>query len=66
MRKLEVNYSPAYPDGDSFGAVVGAELFHDVLDMSFYRFFGDEEEGRYVAISISSGYLLQHVHLSFA
>jgi hypothetical protein len=53
-----LNYSPAYSDGDSFRAVVRSEFFQDVLDMSFDCFFGDEEDGRYIAISISSGYLL--------
>ena len=57
---------PAYSDRDSFGAIAGSKFFHNVFDMSFDRFFGDEEEGRYVAISISSGYLLQNIHLSSA
>src|SRR5260370_23077944 len=34
--------------------------------MSFDRLFGDEEELRYVAISISSGYLLQNIHFALA
>src|SRR5258708_39865367 len=34
--------------------------------MSFHRLFGDEQKRRYVAISISAGYLLQNIHLTFA
>jgi hypothetical protein len=55
-----------YSDGDSFGAVAGSEFFHDVLDMAFDRLFGYEEERRYVAISVSSGYLLQDIHFALA
>ena len=61
-----MNYSSAYSNGDCFGAVACPEFFHDVFDMSFDCFFGDEEEGRYVAISISSGYLLQNIHFTLA
>src|SRR3981189_2492497 len=61
-----MDYPAAYSDPDSFGAVAGSEFFHDVLDVSFDRFFGDEEERRYIAISISSGYLLQDVHFALA
>ena len=66
MANLKLNYSPAYCDGDSFGAVARPELFQDVLDVSFDGFFGDKEEDRYVAVSISSCYLLQNIHLSLA
>ena len=61
-----MNYSAAYTDGDRFGAVACPEFFHDVLDMSFDGFFGDEEEGRYVAISISSCNFLQNIHFTLA
>jgi hypothetical protein len=45
-KNLELNYSSAYSDGDSVGpVVVRSELFHDVLDAPFGRFFGNEEEG---------------------
>ena len=50
-----MDYPAAYSDGDSFGAVAGSEFFHDVLDVSFDRLFGDEEERRYIGVSISSG-----------
>ncbi len=61
-----MDYPAAYSDGDSFGAVAGSEFFHDVLDMSFDRLFGDEEERRYIGVSISPGYLLQNVHFALA
>ena len=63
---LELNDAAAYSDGDRFGAVACPEFFHDVLDMSLDRLFGDEEESRNVAISISSGYLLKNIHLPLA
>ena len=66
MANLELNYSAAYSDGNSLGAVARSEFFQDVLDMSFDCFFRDEEQGRYVAVSIPSGYLLQNIHLSLA
>ena len=61
-----MDYPAAYSDGDSFGAVAGSEFFHDVLDMSFDRLFGDEEERRYIGVSISPGYLLQNIHFALA
>ena len=61
-----MDYPTAYSDGDGFGPVACSELFHDVLDMSFDRFFGDEEERRYVSISVSAGYLLQDIHFALA
>ena len=59
-----MDYPAAYSDGDSFGAVAGSEFFHDVLDMSFDGLFGDEEERRYIGVSISPGYLLQNIHFA--
>ena len=56
----------AYSDGDRFGAVAGSEFFHDVLNMAFDCFFGDEEESRYIAVSISSGNLLENIHFALA
>ncbi len=61
-----MDYPATYSDGDRFGAVAGSEFFHDVLDVSFDRFFGYEEERGYVAISISSGYLLQNIDFALA
>src|SRR5271155_80852 len=63
---LELDYPAAYSNGDSFGAVAGSKFFHDVLNMPFHRLFGDEEERRYIAISISPGYLLQNIHFTLA
>ena len=61
-----MDYPAAYSDRDSFGAVAGSEFFHDVLNMSFDRFFGDEEERGNIAISISSRDLLQNIHFALA
>src|SRR6266403_154473 len=61
-----MDYPAAYSDGDGFGAVAGSEFFHNVFDVPFDCFFGDEEERRYIGVSISSSYLLQNIHFALA
>src|ERR1700733_884133 len=58
-------YNPAsYSDRDSLGTIIGAELLHNVLNMSLYCFLRDEKARRDVAVSTSSGELLQDLNLS--
>ena len=62
---LELYDPSTNSDGDGFGTITRTEFLHDVLDMPFDRFFRDEEKRRYVAISISVGYLPKHLNLAF-
>ena len=39
---LQLDNSTANADGDGLSAITSAEFFHDVLDVNFHGFFGDE------------------------
>src|ERR1700679_3583690 len=56
--------SAPYSDRDGLGTIIGAELLHNVLNMSLYRFLRDEKPRCDVAVSASSGELLQDLNLS--
>jgi hypothetical protein len=51
----ELNNAAAHADGDGLRKIGCAELFQDVFNVDFYRFFGDEELVGDVAISITTG-----------
>ena len=40
--KLELDNSPPDGYGHRLGSITRAQLFHDVLDMNFHGFFGNE------------------------
>src|SRR6185369_3620413 len=61
---LELNYAAAQADGDGLGAIGGAQFFHDVLDVNLDGFFRDEEALGDFAVTISTGYFLQHLDLA--
>src|ERR1700677_13255 len=54
----------SYSDRDGLGTITGIELLHNVLNMSLYRFLRDEKARCDVAVSTSSGELLQDLNLS--
>ena len=58
--RLEVNNAAADGDGDGLGAVAGAQLFHDVLDVNFDGLFGDEKFFTDVAVTIPLGDLAEN------
>src|SRR5258705_3288828 len=63
-RALELDNTPADANGYRLGAVTGAELFHDVLDVYFHRLFGDEKLVGDIAIAVAAGDLTQYFHLA--
>ncbi len=62
--RSELNDAAAHGDRDSLGAVVGAQLFHDKLDMNLDSLLGYEEEIRDIAIAISSRDLPKDIDLA--
>lgn len=59
-----MNDATADTYGYGLSAVVGAQLFHDVLDVDFDGFFGDEELGGNVAVAIAACDLTQDFDLA--
>ena len=49
---------------DGLGAITGSQLLHDVLDVHFHRFFGDEQTIGDVAVAIAAGNLLEDLDLA--
>src|SRR5947209_2438422 len=64
LLRLQLDNAAAHGNRDRLGAVAGAQLLHDVLDVNLDRVFGDEEELGDVAVPIPSGDVLQHVFLA--
>src|SRR5258708_18809590 len=61
---LEMDNAAADCDGDGLSAVAGAQLFHNVLDVDFDGFFGDEELAADVAVAIAFGDLSENFNLT--
>src|SRR6187402_106605 len=61
--RLKPNDAPTQRNGDCFGTVTGTKLFHDVLDMSFYRFFTDEELHGNVDVAITPCNFFENLNL---
>jgi len=55
--------SASYSDRDGLGTIGGSELLHNVLNVSLYRFLGDEKARCDVAVSTSSGEIPQDLNL---
>jgi hypothetical protein len=54
---LEMYNAAFYSDRDGLGTIIGAELLHNVLNMSLYCFLRDKKARCNVAISTSCGKL---------
>jgi len=64
IRFLQLNNPSANSNGDGFGAVFSAQFFHDVPDMHFDGFFGNEQQLRDVPVAITAGHVSQHFNLA--
>ena len=53
-------------DDKCVGTVMGSQLLHDVFDVNLHSLLGYEEPVGDVAISISTGKMLEHLGLPFA
>src|SRR3954466_5337280 len=60
----EPNDSAADRDRHGAGAIAGAQLLHDVLDVHLDRLLGDEQPLGDVAIPVAAGDVLQDVDLA--
>jgi hypothetical protein len=55
---LQVDDAAADCNGNRLGAIAGAQLLHNMLDVNLDRAFGDEEAVSDVAIAIALGNML--------
>src|SRR5262249_32473180 len=63
-QELELNEPSANTDRDCLCAIVRAEFFHDVLKMSFDRFFCNKKRVSNVPIALSPGELTKNFHFT--
>jgi hypothetical protein len=63
-RRLKMNESAPRRDRHGMCPIARSQLFHDVLEVTLDRFFGDKEPLCNIAIAISSGDVSQNVDLA--
>src|SRR5579863_10159284 len=61
---LQMNNAPADGDRNCLGAVVRAQLLHDVFDVNLDRPFRNEETLGYVTVTVALSNLLQDLNLT--